>query len=429
MDPRQSLDARAIASLSDVERALLRLRWGALLLLPAVGGLVALAGDGGWRLWVVGVAAAFIAGLALSDRGGPMSAARFARVVAAVFVLHTALITITGGVESPMLPVFVPVAVVLAVLLGQRRLIAALVMLPTAVVLGLLALRWAGVDLGVPRLLRTEPIPFDPVYVTLTALAIVAFMVVGASIGLVLRARLDRAAADLAEARAETLDALATRNRELASLSGSLAHELKNPLAAIQSLSGLVARKLDAGSREADQMRVLIGEVHRLGDILDEFLNLSRPAEGLNTGPVTAHDLLDGVARLYEAAAREAGVRIDVAAGAALSLRCDPRKVRQVLVNLVQNALRVSPPGGVIALRAEAPDADHVSLYVRDQGPGLALPAERLFESGVTTSAEGSGLGLTVARAIARQHGGTLHLVEPADGGVEAALTLPVEPR
>ncbi|MCA9545358.1 MAG: HAMP domain-containing histidine kinase, partial [Myxococcales bacterium] len=180
-------------------------------------------------------------------------------------------------------------------------------------------------------------------------------------------------------------------------------------------------------SREAEQMGVLMGEVKRLGGILDEFLNLSRPADGLNASAQDPAALVQDVARLYAATSRERAVDLQVDCAPCGAVRCDPRKVRQVLINLVENALQHSPAGGTVVL-ALAERAGAAVFTVRDLGPGpSAQAAERAFEAGFTTRPEGTGLGLTVARAIAHQHGGELRLTAAAPGAL-ATLTLPLEP-
>ena len=112
-----------------------------------------------------------------------------------------------------------------------------------------------------------------------------------------------------------------------------------------------------------------------------------------------------------------------------------PRKVEQILINLVQNALDVAPPGTEVEIEVVDARPHEVRVHIRDAGPGLSESIRaRVFEPGVTDKAEGSGLGLTVARALARQHGGELELDNRRpgrghpSGGCEATLILPLDP-
>ncbi len=430
-DLLDEVDASLVGAAARSARAFFLYRLAvAAVVLPLLGVAFAWSGEGGWRVALVAVAAVAVALSIAYDlrHAGAPGRARLTAYTALLLGLHTVIIATTGGVESPALPVYIPVTVVLAVAVGRRRTVAVILALLSGFVVAFLAVRLAGGPIGVPSLLRTAPpAPLDPLYLSLVAAAEVAFLVLGALVGLRLRAAFNAAAVAVSEARAETLAAVAAQNRELAMLSSTLAHELKNPLAAIQSLSSLVARKLDPASRQADQMRVLINEVHRLGQILDEFLNLSRPLDELRAVPADPAALVRSVARLYEGRTRERQVRMEVVVDAYGTVRCDPQKIRQVLVNLVENALQHTPPGGTVRLRV-ARDGPVARIHVEDDGPGLSPEAARhAFEPGYTTRAGGSGLGLTVARSIARQHGGDLTLTNRPGGGAVATLTLPVE--
>jgi signal transduction histidine kinase len=218
----------------------------------------------------------------------------------------------------------------------------------------------------------------------------------------------------------------ADQNRALIGLSGEIAHELKNPLASVKGLAALVGRDLEGKS--AERMTVLRREVDRMQDVLEELLTFSRPLVPLAMEEVELGALSREVARLHEGSAAERTVGIEVRADAPVRVQCDPRKVRQVLINLVQNALDASPAGATIEVALAATD-DGAMLTVLDRGPGIdAELGERVFEAGVTTKDHGSGIGLVVARSIARQHGGELTLRPREGGGCVAELTLPTTP-
>jgi signal transduction histidine kinase len=159
--------------------------------------------------------------------------------------------------------------------------------------------------------------------------------------------------------------------------------------------------------------------------ILDEFLNFSRPLGPLAREPVDLVELCRSVIALHEGQLRASGIAVAVDATARVSAPCDPRKVKQVMINLVQNAIEASPSGG--ELRVELHDSDGgARVRVCDRGGGLdAAIATHAFDAGATTKPKGSGLGLTIARALARQHGGDLSLANRDGGGCVAELTLP----
>jgi signal transduction histidine kinase len=223
-------------------------------------------------------------------------------------------------------------------------------------------------------------------------------------------------------ARHELLKAHSERVRELTSLSAEIAHELKNPLASVKGLSALLAQNIvDAKGQE--RLSVLRREVDRMQSVLEEFLNFSRPLVPLSIVACDVGEVVQDVIALHEGLAQQRGITLEHAESEPAPLRCDPRKVKQILINLVQNALDASPTKTAITLTT-VPSGANVVVLVADEGAGVQ-PGLNLFDPGVTSKAGGAGLGLTIARSLARQHGGELTLTGLPAGGALATLTLP----
>ncbi len=391
-----------------------------------------------WRLWVFLTVTSVVVVALVRDffwlEHRPLTSRMIPYVLAPIIVLHTVIILITGGVESPFLVLYVVVGMVPAMTIGRLKPFLAMASVPIA----LLWLFSVGAVTGL--LPNLTPDLFGPqrgfgqnaAYVFTQATVFTVATLIGGVVILTVRAAVERTARSAAVMRHELVRTMHERNSDLLSLSSELAHELKNPLASIQGLSTLVERKLPADSKEREQMKVLIGEVKRMGTTLDEFLNFSRPVVGLSARQVHPAAVMAEVIQLHEGIARQRDVTLSFDGGTVEPIVCDRRKVKQVLINLLQNALEATPRGGEIDVSIEPSAGDGACFIVQDTGPGIADDVRaRLFKPGATTKAEGSGLGLTIARAIAEQHGGTLTLESGEAAGCRAELTLlarPAEP-
>jgi two-component system, NtrC family, sensor histidine kinase HydH len=247
---------------------------------------------------------------------------------------------------------------------------------------------------------------------------------IGIIVGFTIRGMFDRMVERAARAHEDVLRAHSEQLHALTALTGEIAHELKTPLASINGLTGLALLELDTPPRAAERLEILRGEAVRMQKLLDDFLDFSRPLSPLAIDTVDGLRLGEEAVELFEGLMHERRLSIALSGGP-VALRCDARKIKQLLINLVQNAVEASAPGGEVRIEVE-PGPRAAAIRVLDRGIGLpANVSERIFEAGVTTKARGSGLGLTIARTIAEQHGGSLSLRARQGGGCVAELVLP----
>jgi signal transduction histidine kinase len=245
----------------------------------------------------------------------------------------------------------------------------------------------------------------------------------------------ERAAAEVARAEAEAA------NRAKADFLASMSHELRTPLNAIGGYVDLIELGIHGPVTEAQ--RVALGRAkaaqHHLLTLINDVLAFARVEAGhLDLAPraLRAGDLLDGVEPLVAPLAEAKGIALSVVAcDPALRLTADEERVRQVLLNLVGNAVKFTQPGGWVALTCEpapAPDGAWVDVRVRDNGPGI--PADKqaaIFDPFVqvdrrlSNPREGVGLGLAISRDLARAMGGELSVASVPGEGSTFTLRLP----
>ncbi len=208
-------------------------------------------------------------------------------------------------------------------------------------------------------------------------------------------------------------------------LSSAIAHEIRNPVAMISSSLAAARREGLAESQRRQMFDVATEESARLERLTTDFLAYAR-TRAPERRPTSVEQALGYVTELARARAGERRLEIVAHDVQRLCASVDPHQFHQALLNLVTNALEHTPPGGHVQLGASAPEPERLVVWVENDGP--AVPAEavaRIFEPFFTTRAGGTGLGLPIARNIARAHGGELQLGANEPGRVRFEIALP----
>jgi two-component system nitrogen regulation sensor histidine kinase GlnL len=218
----------------------------------------------------------------------------------------------------------------------------------------------------------------------------------------------------------------AARQKELLIMAAEWAHDVRTPLTGILHNAELLDQALDPDSPRRRHFGVIRAEVERINGLVNHFLDYARPAQ-LREQVQDAGTLLEEVAGLMEGLATQREVAVHLERdGTELYASLDTDQFKQVLLNLVTNALDVAPPRSAVRVRgfsARRPEiatngrpTDAVVVEIRDAGPGVGgSDIDRLFVPFFTTKSEGTGLGLAISDKIVRAHGGTLRYERDAD--------------
>ena len=229
--------------------------------------------------------------------------------------------------------------------------------------------------------------------------------------------------------------ALLERQEKLASLgmlAAGVAHEIRNPLTALKAWLFIQQKNLAPGTPEHDDAEVIANEITRLERLVKDVLLFARPSEPhLVTLP--AGTTLREVQTLLAPQLAAAGIQLLHENSSPARVRIDPQQIKQVLINLVQNAAESIGQNGTITLRARMSSvrlgdgaAENVVLEVADTGKGISPEVEkRLFDPFFTTKDSGTGLGLSIAARIVEKHGGALQYQTQVDRGTTFGIVLP----
>jgi signal transduction histidine kinase/putative methionine-R-sulfoxide reductase with GAF domain len=216
----------------------------------------------------------------------------------------------------------------------------------------------------------------------------------------------------------------------LGTFSSGLAHEVRNPLNSISLQLSILERRISRlEGKLAGEMGSVAGiirdEVRRLDGLVGDFLLFSR-AGRVQHEPGDLDEVVDEVVRLLTPEAEGQGVSVRREKQAAQPpVRMDAEKMKQVVINLLRNALEAMPGGGVVSVESGLHEGG-ARIVVRDTGPGLP-PEIDVFQIFVTTKPQGTGLGLSIVQQIVQQHRGEVRAANDPAGGACFTVTVPLD--
>jgi signal transduction histidine kinase len=237
----------------------------------------------------------------------------------------------------------------------------------------------------------------------------------------------------------EERERLRDRLAALGEMAAAIAHEVKNPLAGIEVMAGLLKRRVPDRSDAQALLNDIINEAKMANAIVLEVLEFVRPIR-LQAEPVEVARVVDDAVRAAESLVARGEVRVQLDVPADLPpIEADAHQLRQLFTNLVTNAFEALSGSGAVRVEASyrAPDEDAVEtgsagvveIAVTDTGPGVPDEVrDRIFSPFFTTKPRGSGLGLAIVRKIVDAHEGRIDLEVGSERGTTFRVRLPVEP-
>ncbi len=227
--------------------------------------------------------------------------------------------------------------------------------------------------------------------------------------------------------RSEVVLQRANRLSSLGMLAAGIAHEIRNPLVAVKTFLDLLPQRMHDVEFLGEFRELSQSELKRVNDLISDLLALGKSTTAQRRA-IELAGTLEPVVRLMESTARKRHIRIEADLDGSLpAVWADPDQLKQIVLNLLLNAIDAGPSGSVVTLIARAPDAAMATIDIHDQGPGI--PAEQLesiFEPFFTTKETGTGLGLSLVHQMVVEHGGEISVRSEPGRGTTFHVTLPL---
>jgi two-component system sensor histidine kinase HydH len=241
---------------------------------------------------------------------------------------------------------------------------------------------------------------------------------------------MEKAGAELASAYQKLNDTFeqlrhADRLALLGQFSAGIAHEIRNPLASIQGAVDILGEGMNTENPKFEFAQIARKEVGRLERLTSEILQFSKPAPPQKV-KVRPAELVEEACRLVSDQAHRHGIELEKRISESIrSIVVDPEQIKQVLMNLLINAIQAQPNGGGIVLTGKADGGEYI-LSVRDWGPGISNEQlAKIFEPFFTTRREGTGLGLSISDQLVKNNGGRMRATSTLGQGACFEIAFP----
>ena len=336
-------------------------------------------------------------------------------------LLITAFVYLSGGIASSMYFLYVfPIIAAGLVISGRAGFLAASL---SAILFGVLA---DGVYFGFIPSFRPE----HAVRTTLGSMLVTIFIAWG--VFFVIAALMSRLVGSLRKTR-EALRAaereLLVRERlsEAGRVSASLAHEIRNPLAAISGSVQVLKKELSLSAEQRELMAIVLKESERVSQSLEQFLDFALPAKQV-FAPINLRDILDETVKILQAGGELDG-KVEILGNYRtldVPFYGNAGQFKQIFWNLIKNAIKAMPQGGRLRLEFPEPRKKDLRILVADTGQGMSDAAkEHLFEPFHSGFENGRGLGLSIVRKIVDDYEGRIEVRSELRQGTEVLITLP----
>jgi signal transduction histidine kinase len=237
--------------------------------------------------------------------------------------------------------------------------------------------------------------------------------------------KIQKTTADLNKTEAQLI-----RSEKLAALgqlAAGIAHEIRNPLTSINILIHSLASNLPSGTSQKEDLKVIEEEIDRINEIVDQFLRFAKPTPPLlQKGEVVS--IVEETLQLLRPQIEKQRIAVQKEFQPLPSILMDREQMKQVILNLLLNAVQAMPKGGHLALKGHLPKNDRwIKLLIQDSGVGIpGGDIHKLFDPFFTTKEGGIGLGLSIAHRIIDQHHGKIEVESPPGKGTLFTVWLPI---